>query len=154
MATSVKTTSAKSLCMGCNKEFTKKTLDEHNGICGRCFNKNTTVSTLTTAASTLQISAPVLQVSPNSTNVAQYSLPAMELKINNLSVDSPSSLTLSTRLENWYRVTHNDNPKNNAAVDFIYVMLQPKMKEYEKLPNINLLNIEKMLSIVHKALAD
>ena len=39
--TTVKPTSIKALCLGCSKEFTKKTLDEHDGICGRCFNKKT-----------------------------------------------------------------------------------------------------------------
>ena len=171
--TTVKPTSIKALCLGCNKEFTKKTLDEHDGICGRCFNKktensvtnnsvtnNSVTSTLITpvVANTPNISSmSTLQIMPASTNTSQYSMPVMELKMSNLSIEQSrlnASLTLSTRLDNWYRVTRNNDVKNNAAVDLIYTMLQSKAKDCEKIPNVNLLNFEKMLSTIHKALAE
>lgn len=148
-SSSVKSSSVKSMCSGCNKEFTQKTLDEHNGICGRCFNKKNDTSAVNTA--------PVLL--PNtlvSTSIpSQYSLPGTEMKLANLSLVEPnSSLTIKTRIDNWYMATTNNDVKNNAAAALTHGLFLDRIKAYEMIPSINLLNIEKAMSLIHKTLAE
>jgi hypothetical protein len=133
---SIKTASVKLSCTSCNKEFTKDTLDKNNGICGRCANKKTEISTLVTAAP-----------------VTLYEFPEQLMKLAHVNI-SNSNLSLSTRLENWYKSTCNANEKNNAAAEIVYLEYQSKIKVYEKIKNVGLINFEKLLSNSHKLLAE
>ena len=115
MATAVKSASAKALCSGCNKEFTKDTLDKHAGVCGRCHNKKNEAATTTLAMPNLvapnlampnlavsaapmimptvtSLTSPILAqppmtVSPATSNSTQYALPGEMMKLANMSIE-------------------------------------------------------------------
>jgi hypothetical protein len=142
MSTTVKTVSIKSACASCNKEFTKKTLDEHDGICGRCFNKKNESTP-----------GPVLLTMPPVSTPTQYALPGEMLKFANLSVtETKNNSTLRSRLNSWYTSTKNTDTKNNAAADFVYMEWISKVDSYEKIPHNELISFEKYLSMHHKSL--
>jgi hypothetical protein len=185
MATAIKSVSAKSICLGCSKEFTKETLDKHAGVCGRCHTKKTesltpisavpmtptmpalklpnlTTSTApmilhnTPTTTSMTATAP-MTFSPMTSNATQYALPGEMIKLTNMSIEESKmhqAFTLNVRLDNWYKAARNTIPKNNAAVDVVYTLVKPHIGNIDKIPGHNVLNFEKMFSIIHRSLID
>jgi hypothetical protein len=150
------TLSIKSSCTGCNKEFTKDTIDKHAGVCGRCYNKNIGASA-NIQASKINMEIPILQITPPSNNILPYSLPTDLVKLSNMSIPESKknqALQLSVRLDNWYKASRNNIPENNAATDVVYVLIKNQLPNINNVPNHNLLNFEKLFSFMHRALMD
>lgn len=144
MSTAVKTAAPKFACQSCTKEFTKKTLDENGGICGRCANKkadtNNDVVTF-----------------PATNNVTQFVLPGTELKLMNLSINESnlaSSLTVKSRLDIWCNSKINGKEKNDAAVAYVKSFVSTNIKEQEKIPGVNNLNLEHLFNFMHKMISE
>jgi len=185
MATAIKSVSAKSVCLGCSKEFTKETLDKHAGVCGRCHTKKTEALTPATTPVTPTVTTmPALKLSnlttstapmilhniptttsvttamtfsPMTSNTTQYALPGEMIKLTNMSIEESKmhqAFTLNVRLDNWYKAARNTIPKNNAAVDVVYTLVKPHIGNIDKIPGHNVLNFEKMFSIIHRSLID
>jgi hypothetical protein len=130
MAAITKTVVVKFSCTACKQEFTKATLDKNNGVCGRC----------------------------SKSDASQHLvLPTELLKINNLSISehkANNALTLTARLDQWYKNNAHKGVKCDASRDLIRVLVSSKLQELEGIKNVNIINFEKMLSYLHNILSE
>ena len=164
MAAIKSSNTTKPICTGCTKEFTKETLDKYGGICGRCYAKKIEATaqpvTLMPAPKimptlqTISMPTPMMPISikPAPNTPTQYELPSEMLRLSQISFDETKTLT--QRLDNWYKSAKNNIPKNNAAIDVVYILVKSHIGNLDKIPNHGTLNFEKMFSLIHRALIE
>jgi hypothetical protein len=144
MTTALKQTTTKVGCSKCKDEYTKKTLDKYGGQCKLCFDKSTS-----------------FELFPKTNPPTQFEIPADMLKLSKIAFDESkikinmAPKKLSERIDNWISSKYKiGDEKNNAAIEVISILVKDNIKSLEKIKNINLLNIEKLLNNSYKALVD
>ena len=155
MATNTKTNPNNISCSVCMKSYTKETLGKHNGMCGRCFNKKTDLNTTQIIPNhdSLRLELPSQLLLP-SLKLTNNELVSPNLKLANMTISESKAPTISIRLDNWYNANKSNNLKNKASLDFIYTLIKPNVDNLEKIPNVHLINFEKLISNAHKILSE